>query len=450
MRWIALVTVASGAVAFAACQRQGASANTAALTPVPTTAASALPPAPPSMAELAYAPRMEDLRERRSLRFAYAGAERRYAYLDDAYWIDDVYGEAPPDYAFDYDDTGPVVWLDGDYVVCIGEPVDDGVRFYYYEPGEEWPFFVQDPDYGYGFDNGVLSAVYDGAGRPLAPDIARSRLRFASRYFARGQALQMAAREGDRRQVSLAAWQTDARAFAARRSAWDGTLAHNQAWQLYHADHRPQESTRWGPQREWRIAEAQVARSSVQQAGRAGGGVRQAALDRTYRDERALIDHQVAASQAAEDQLAHARAFAGAQEAERGGRQRAVAASIGPERARVASARNRFEGAYARAAEPRHERGPEAGRGQAPFAGDRGERFARAAADHGSPAAARAPAYLHGGGDSGMRRSEPRAGGGGGGAGPSRQAAGPARGGGEAPQGGGDAPQGGGSEKRKG
>ncbi|HUZ14457.1 MAG TPA: hypothetical protein VMU93_16630 [Caulobacteraceae bacterium] len=272
MRSLAMATVALAALALAACQRRGVSDAAAVMTAVPTTAAPSLPPAPPSMAELAYAPPPQDLPERWPLRLGYAAPASQYGYLDDAYWIDGVYGRAPPDYAFAYDGVGPVVWLDGDYVVCIGEPVLGGERFYYYHPGDDWPYFVQGPQWGYGFGDGVLAAVYDSAGAPQPYDITRARLGLADRYFARGQALQLAARRGDRRQVSVAAWQTDERAFTARRNAWSDTLAHDRAWQAYHAGRLAQETRRWGPQQAWRVAEVDVARAAVarQLAGRAG------------------------------------------------------------------------------------------------------------------------------------------------------------------------------------
>src|SRR5438552_2451814 len=172
----------------APCQRHAAPNNAAALTPVPTTAATYLPPAPPSSAEVAYAPPPQSLRApRRRFHYAYAPRPRLYDYIDDAYWVTDVYYPAPPDYAFDYYDWAPVVWLDGAYVVFIAEPVIDGVRFYYYRPGYDWPFYVQDPYYGYGYDNGVLTVVYDSAGVVLDPAFAATRVDIAGRYFARGE-----------------------------------------------------------------------------------------------------------------------------------------------------------------------------------------------------------------------------------------------------------------------
>jgi hypothetical protein len=123
--------------------------------------------------------------------------------------------------------------------------------------------------------------------------------------------------------VSLAAWQADARAFATHRTAWDRTLARNRAWQTLHANNRPRETTRWGAQREWRVAETDVARTAVQRAPQAQPGqssfAQQKATERTWRDQRALIDHQLAASQAAQRQLDQARAFARARGFERSG-----------------------------------------------------------------------------------------------------------------------------------
>jgi hypothetical protein len=396
MRSTALLTAAVGALALAACQRQGGVNTAAASTPVPTTAASTLPPAPPSMAEVADAPAVRDLAERRPLRLAYPAPDRRYRWLDDAYWIDDVYGEAPPDYAFDYDDTGPVVWLDGDYVVCIGEPAPDGVRFYFFEPDDDWPYFVEDHAYGYGFDDGVLAVVYDSAGEPITPDLARGRLGFASRYFARGQALHLAARQSDRRQVSLAAWQADARAFAAQRTAWDRTLARDQTWQMRHVSNGPREADRWGAQRAWRVAETDVARSAVQTTPMVRPGqsslAQQEATERAWRDQRALIDHQMAASQAAQRQLDEARAYAQSRSLERSGQ-----TSGAPGQRPARHARAAYAGAYAAGGrtEARARFSERSFRAEPRFDAEaRGPRYAsggaaRSAFDHGAEVSAR-------------------------------------------------------------
>src|SRR5262249_9075426 len=75
-----------------------------------------------------------------------------------------------PDYAFDDDGVRPWVWRSDDGYQRVAEPVPGGERYYYYQPGADEPFYVQDPDYGYGYAGGALVVLYDRAGRAIRPD----------------------------------------------------------------------------------------------------------------------------------------------------------------------------------------------------------------------------------------------------------------------------------------
>jgi hypothetical protein len=113
----------------------------------------------------------------------YALAERAYAY-------DRVAWEAPPDYGFRYGDVEPWAWQTAGDQLMFAEPIDDGYRFYYYEPGEDYPYFVRDPRYGYAYgDDGVLSAVFDAAGALLGGDQLYGLAGVAGAYLNRGQDL---------------------------------------------------------------------------------------------------------------------------------------------------------------------------------------------------------------------------------------------------------------------
>src|SRR6185312_37650 len=79
-----------------------------------------------------------------------------YAFADRAYALSDAFSDAPPDYTYDYDGVTPWVWRSYDGAERIVEWVPGGERVYYYEPGYDEPFFVEDPEYGYGFEGGAL------------------------------------------------------------------------------------------------------------------------------------------------------------------------------------------------------------------------------------------------------------------------------------------------------
>src|SRR5580704_3701525 len=76
-----------------------------------------------------------------------------YAFADRAWAMSEAFADAPPDYTYDYDGDQPWVWRSQDDSERVVEAVPGGQRYYYYEPGAQTPFFVQDPDYGYGFEN---------------------------------------------------------------------------------------------------------------------------------------------------------------------------------------------------------------------------------------------------------------------------------------------------------
>src|SRR5262249_14102428 len=90
-----------------------------------------------------------------------ASRKQRHALPDRAYAMSDACSDAPPDYTYDYEGTRPWVWRSYDGSQRVVEAVPGGERVYYYEPGAEEPFYVQDPQYGYGFENGALVTVYD-------------------------------------------------------------------------------------------------------------------------------------------------------------------------------------------------------------------------------------------------------------------------------------------------
>src|SRR3546814_13319776 len=57
----------------------------------------------------------------------------------------------------------------------IFEPIDDGYRTYYYQPGAAEPYFIRDPYYGYGYSGGTIAVIYGPDGR------AHDRARWAQR-----------------------------------------------------------------------------------------------------------------------------------------------------------------------------------------------------------------------------------------------------------------------------
>lgn len=180
------------------------------------------------------APEVAALPEARPVRTVRVANPRDYyGYADAAYDYQRVLGDAPPDYYFDYDGADPWAWEGYDQSVVFLEPVDDGYRYYYYRPGADEPYFVRDPYYGYGYDDGQLAVVYDSYGGVVPYSDYGARLDYAGRYLARGRDLYLASRRGDRRAVSAANWAARGAAISAMQARWYATRDRQPQWRDY-------------------------------------------------------------------------------------------------------------------------------------------------------------------------------------------------------------------------
>ncbi len=232
-------SVALAALALAGCNRTPSANqllldNQSAAAPLPTLPAT-LPmtdvAAPPPVA----APAATALPETRPIRTVRVRDPRRgaeYAYADAAYQFSDALGEAPPDYGFDYAGVQPWAWEGYDDSLVFAEPVPGGYRTYYYEPGEEEPYFVRDPYYSYGYDNGQLAVVYDVSGDIVPWEDYGPQVVYASRYLMRGQDLWRASR-GDRVSINVQNWTNYRINYFNQQQRWDATRARQPMWMNY-------------------------------------------------------------------------------------------------------------------------------------------------------------------------------------------------------------------------
>ena len=178
-----------------------------------------------------------------------------YAYLDRAAGQSDAYGDAPPDYAFDYDGVSPWAWQAGDGSTEYAEPVDGGYRSYYYQPGEDDPYLVRDGDYSYAYAGAALVAIYLG-GRLLPRAQWGERERYAAGYRSRAENLYRASRD-DRRGVVAADWAARRQQIAQQRDAWSAERAQQAEWAAYHQQHAVQEQDHWAQDRQQRAVVTQ-------------------------------------------------------------------------------------------------------------------------------------------------------------------------------------------------
>ena len=234
--------------------------------PAPT--AGDLPPAPPA--------RVARLRDEGD----------RYAYADLGYNMSNAFADAPPDYAFDYEGVRPWVWQSDAGAYQVVEPLPGGDRYYYYQPGDDYPFLVRDPDYAYGFDNGELVVVYDRYGHALGPDEADRRAAMAGRILLRASALYGAARGGRHEAVAEDHWADRRQKLDSDRRTWDATQGQDPAWRAYDAAHQQDERDRWAEERMRRQAEAARTDRSLNDPQAAQRALAQAQSEQTWLQQR--------------------------------------------------------------------------------------------------------------------------------------------------------------------
>jgi len=208
------------------------------------------PPPPPT-----YAPPAQALPPP-PRRVAYRPSREHWRNLTDAYDMSDAFADTPPDYTVPYEGEYPDVWRADDGAYRVVEWLPDGARYYYYEPGADEPFLIQDPHYSYAYDNGTLIAVYTLAGALVADRIAAEREDYAARYYARGRDLYRAALNERRRAAYAANWRQRAPIIQSQRMLWQRGHDEVPGWRDWYREHQPQQEARWAPERQHRAAYA--------------------------------------------------------------------------------------------------------------------------------------------------------------------------------------------------
>lgn len=258
-----LLTLSALALAVAGCHR---SATTTAEGTQPATAAplAALPLATAAPPELAPAPVASALPwPAHPIRISSRPRYDRYDYVDRAYGLTYAFADAPPDYTVDYDGEYPWIWRAGDGAFRIVEWLPYGERDYYYEPGEAYPFYVVDPDYGYAYDDGELIGLYDLYGDPLDDGYARDRAYYATRYFDRGHDLYDAAIYRPRRAAYAEDWLARRDDLFNGRRRWERQQARDPGWRAFRQQHAPDQFRQWRNEHNQRMTYAIAAAAGL-------------------------------------------------------------------------------------------------------------------------------------------------------------------------------------------
>jgi hypothetical protein len=192
-----------------------------------------------------------------------------YAFADRAYAMDAAFADSPPDYDFEDDGATPWVWVANDGSQCVAEYTPAGWRYYYYDPGDTEPFFIADPEYGYGFEGGALVVVYDHYGRAVPPNADARRDEVAGQYLARAALLRTAAARDPHRAVAASDWTSQRTVISGQQRTWSQAQTSNPAWQAFHAQHAAADTAHWSAERTRREAWAARVDASLGDRGRA-------------------------------------------------------------------------------------------------------------------------------------------------------------------------------------
>ncbi|THD78024.1 MAG: hypothetical protein E7812_12605 [Phenylobacterium sp.] len=159
---------------------------------------------------------------------------RAYPYAEQAYSLDRAFYDTPPDYGFDYSGEQPWVWQTADDSYMFAEPYGEDYRYYYYQPGQDYPYFVRTSDYGYAYGpDGALIALFTAAGALIsANDYARDYPQARS-YWSRGYDMRRDFGRAPRTQVDQTAWSQRAPLIARSQQRWLNAPATQPAWRQW-------------------------------------------------------------------------------------------------------------------------------------------------------------------------------------------------------------------------
>jgi hypothetical protein len=168
-----------------------------------------------------------------------------YELLDDAYYMGDAFGDAPPDYAVMANDVQLWVWRSAGDAMQVVEPVDDGYRLYYYTPGSASPFLVRDGGQAYAFDGPRLAAAYDADDRLFTNAELAEHSDEAGRLLQRGKDVRQAALHSPIRSVPAAGWAQALPALSQARSQWEATLREQEEWRTQDMAYTVRQTDYW-------------------------------------------------------------------------------------------------------------------------------------------------------------------------------------------------------------
>ncbi|WBY09720.1 hypothetical protein PIB19_10790 [Sphingomonas sp. 7/4-4] len=161
-----------------------------------------------------------------------------YSYIDRADSLWEVIGNAPPDYAFSFEDAEPWAWelQDGDSIIV--EETPDGIQSYYFGPEGEGPFLAVRPGMSFGFSGETVAVVYGPDGGALPREEGAANLEEGVALYARGRQLRRAMQQRQWREVDSQAWIDTGPLIWSSIQIWGEGRSRHSGWRRHHEQWR--------------------------------------------------------------------------------------------------------------------------------------------------------------------------------------------------------------------
>ncbi|TGX37093.1 hypothetical protein E5A74_20530, partial [Sphingomonas naasensis] len=153
-----------------------------------------------------------------------------YRFIDRADSLWETIGDAPPDYAFTFEEAEPWAWELADGHRIVVEEAGDGMRSYFFAPGDAGPFLAVRPGMSFGFDGEAVAVVYGPDGGAMPREIGAEHLGEGVELFARGRQLLRAMLQKQWREVDSQAWIDTSPMLWSTIQLWDNGWQRHSGW----------------------------------------------------------------------------------------------------------------------------------------------------------------------------------------------------------------------------
>ncbi|MEQ1688003.1 MAG: hypothetical protein ABL874_05475, partial [Sphingopyxis sp.] len=173
-----------------------------------------------------------------------------YYTIDQADGFASVIGSSPPDYSFRYGRADSWMWIGASGETLLMESGRDGDIQYYFQPRASLPYLIRDEDdVSYGFDRGLLIAVFGPDGTIIGDGDKAADRDYADDLLARARELLSASSRHGWDNRSARSWSNSFAIDFILNSGWSGAWRNQYGWNPYS---RYDDDYYYWRQEEWR------------------------------------------------------------------------------------------------------------------------------------------------------------------------------------------------------